>query len=235
MHMKLSRKVIVFAPHPDDETFGCGGTIAKKVSENYEVIIVVMTDGKFGLSVWGINSNPTPEELKSIRKEEVTRAAAILGVPRKNLIFFDFVDGELLQNKKEAEERVEEILKKELPTEIYFPYEKDYNIDHRAANNIIMDSIRRVSSLALRFRYSISRKYGRLGSLTNSALAHTDRLLNIFKHNFADVDVTEFLPLKTAAIKEFKSQIAIISDSQKRPCEKNINRFLKSKEVFYVK
>jgi len=214
----LSRKIIVFAPHPDDETLGCGGTIAKKISENYGVIIVVMTDGRFAFSsVLGMNSNPTPEELKSIRKEEVTRAAAILGVPRKNLIFFDFVDGELLQNKKEVEERVGEILKKELPTEIYFPYEKDLHVDHRAANEIISDSAKRLSSSALRFRYSIKQKHGRLPL--------KDRLLNIFEHNLVAVNVTEFLPLKKAAIKEFKSQIVIARKSYK---------FLKSKEVFYV-
>jgi LmbE family N-acetylglucosaminyl deacetylase len=226
----LSRKIIVFAPHPDDETLGCGGTIAKKVSENYEVIIAVMTDGKLGLSVWGINTNPTPEELKSIRKKEVIGAAAILGVPKKNLVFFDFADMELLQNKKEVEERVGEILKKELPTEIYFPCEKDWHIDHQAANSIVSNSARRLSSSALRFQYSIARtrrKYSRL-------VPFTDRLLNIFKHNLVTVDVTEFLPLKSAAIREFKSQIAIVPDSQRRPWEININRYLRSKEVFYV-
>jgi LmbE family N-acetylglucosaminyl deacetylase len=117
--VKLSKRAIVIAPHPDDETLGCGGTIAKKVSENYEVTIVVMTDGKLAFSsVLGINSNPTPEELESIRKEEVTRAAAILGVPRKNLVFFDFEDRTLKEHEKEAEAEVKSLFEANPPTEI---------------------------------------------------------------------------------------------------------------------
>jgi len=221
--------MIVFAPHPDDETLGCGGTIIKKVRDGYEVTIVVMTDGKHALStVLGINSNPTPEELKRIRKEEVIRATAILGVPERNLIFFDFEDGGLWQNRKEAEKRVEEILERDFPEEIYFPYEKDYNMDHRAANHIILDSIRGVKSSALRYQYSITQKYSRIGPLI-------DRLLNIFKHNLKVIDVSEFLPQKDAAIKEFRSQIAIVFDTQKRPVLTKIGRFLKNKEVFHFK
>lgn len=225
----MRRKIIVFAPHPDDEILGCGGTIAKKVREDCEVTIVVMTDGRNALStVFGINSTPTPEELKPLRKEETIRAAAILGVQKEKVLFFDFVDGELLQHRKDAEEKVANILEEELPAEIYFPYERDYHIDHRTTNNIILNSASVVNSSALRFRYSITQKYSRLGPLL-------DRLLNIFKHNLFAVDIVEFLPLKKAAIKEFKSQVTIMSVSQKRPILTEINRFLNSKEVFYVK
>ena len=62
------KTVIVFAPHPDDETWGCGGSIAKKISEGFEVIVVILTDGRYAFSeIFGINSDPTPEELKEIR------------------------------------------------------------------------------------------------------------------------------------------------------------------------
>lgn len=222
----MSRKLIVFAPHPDDETLGCGGTIIKKAKEGYEITIVVMTDGRNALStVFGINSNPTPEELKLIRIEEIKRALAILGVTEEKLMFFNFEDGDLWQNRKEAEERVTEILGKISPAEVYFPCQKEYNADHRAANYIILDSLRRVGSSTLKYEYSITQKYARVGPFI-------DRLENIFKHNLVAVDVSEFLPLKDSAIKEFRSQITTISDKQKRPVLTKIGRFLKSKEVF---
>ena len=86
----MSKKIIIFAPHPDDETLGCGGTIAKRISEGYEVFVVVMTDGRYAfMNVLDIDSDPTPEELKEIRKEEVKRATGILGVPEENLVFLD--------------------------------------------------------------------------------------------------------------------------------------------------
>ena len=74
----MKEKIIVFAPHPDDETLGCGGTIAKRIVEGYEVIIVIMTDGRHSyLEMLGIDKDPTPNELKEIRKEEVKRATRI--------------------------------------------------------------------------------------------------------------------------------------------------------------
>jgi LmbE family N-acetylglucosaminyl deacetylase len=40
------KSILVFAPHPDDETLGCGGTIANRVREGHEVEIFFMTDGR---------------------------------------------------------------------------------------------------------------------------------------------------------------------------------------------
>ena len=57
----LEHNVIIFSPHPDDETLGCGGTIAKKVKEGYQVKIVFMTDGRNAFSkILKINSCPSP-------------------------------------------------------------------------------------------------------------------------------------------------------------------------------
>jgi len=71
----LKKKIVVFAPHPDDETLGCGGTIAKRVREGYDILIIFMTCGRNALSeLFGISSNPSPLELKEIRKEEAKRA-----------------------------------------------------------------------------------------------------------------------------------------------------------------
>jgi LmbE family N-acetylglucosaminyl deacetylase len=224
----LNGKVIVFAPHPDDETLGCGGTIAKKIREGYEVTVVVMTDGRHALSaVFGIDSDPTPQQLKHIRKEEVRRAVAILGVPEKNLIFLDFEDGSLWQNKEEAEKTVEQILEKDLAGEIFLPYEKDYNIDHKAANKMVLDAAREVNSSASRYKYSITQKYSRAGPIL-------DELLNVFKHNLVAVDISEFLSLKEAAVREFRSQITIVSNKQKKPVLSETGRFLRNKEVFHV-
>ena len=227
----MGEKIIVFAPHPDDETLGCGGTILKKAKEGYEVTIVIMTDGRYVFSsCLGINVDPTPAEVKAIRKEEVVRAAARLAVPKRNLNFLDFEDGSLWQNKEEVERRVQEILEKECPTEVYFPYRKDCHIDHRVANRIVSDSVARVISSASKYMYSIMRKYSRVASLN-------DRLLNVFRHNMIVVDISEFLPLKRAALEEFRSQLEIVSKTQKRAIilPARLRRHLRDKEIFYVK
>jgi len=223
----LNKRIIVFAPHPDDETFGCGGTIAKRISEGYEVIIVVITDGRHAYSkVLGINSDPTPEELKEIRKEELIRATNVLGVPKKNLLFLDFEDGTLEKYEKEAKEKIIEIIKKYSPVEVYFPYIKDYNPDHQATNRIIR-CIQKLGLTSMEYQYSITQKYARIGPLA-------DRLINLFNKNMIEVDIAEFINLKEKAVKEFKSEISIISTKQKKPITENIDKFLRNKEIFYV-
>lgn len=218
----------MFAPHPDDETWGCGGTIAKRISEGYEVLIVVMTDGRYAfLKVLGIDSDPTPEELKEIRKEEVKRATRILGVPEENLIFLDFVDGELENYEEEAGEKVREILSKNHPVEVYFPYRNDGHMDHRAAYRIVRSSIRKLGISTMTYQYSIGHKYARVGPVI-------DALLNLLKHNMVRVDISKFLSLKTAAVKEFKSELATISSRQQNPLTDDVKKFLDSKEIFYI-
>ena len=119
----------MFAPHPDDETFGCGGTIAKKISEGHHVLIVIMTDGRYALfKVSGITSDPPPEQIKEIRRKELKRAVSHLGVSENNLIFLDFVDGTLAKNEEEAEEKV----LKNIPSHLEMPRRIDWNAVKRA-------------------------------------------------------------------------------------------------------
>ncbi len=224
----MGKKIIVFAPHPDDETFGCGGTIAKKINQGYEVLIVIMTDGRYAFEkVLGINSDPSPDYLKEIRKEEVIRAMKVLGVPRENIIFLNFEDGKLNDFKREAEEKVMEILIKNPPEEVYFPTHKDAHPDHQATYQIVKNALRRLDIPVTQYQYSIGQKYGRIGPLI-------DLFISFFKHNMYVVDISEFLLKKRIAIEEFKSEITLISPRQKRPLVTDIKKFLKSKETFYV-
>jgi hypothetical protein len=47
-------------------------------------------------------------------------------------------------------------------------------------------------------------------------------------------DVSKFLPLKTAAINEYKSQISTTSSCQKEPVLKQVRKFLRNKETFFI-
>jgi LmbE family N-acetylglucosaminyl deacetylase len=223
----VKTKIIVFAPHPDDETLGCGGTIAKKLAEGCEVFIVIMTDGRFLLLKYdGIDSDPTPEQVKEIRRGEVLRATKILGVPEENVFFLDFVDGTLVENEKSAEEKVAIILQKFSPEEVYFPYEKDAHPDHQATNRIIKRAIKKLGLKPKMYQYSIAQKFARFGPLLDS-------FLSIFKHR-VKIDISEFLSLKKEAVKEFKSELTIISPKQSKPHSKDFNKFLKRNEIFYI-
>lgn len=220
------KTIIFFSPHPDDETFGCGGTIAKKLSEGFEVFVVIMTDGRYSYSkVLGIFSNPTPEELATTRKAEVEKATGILGLKKENLIFLDFEDGSLEQKEYEAQKLVTEILLDHLPIEVYFTHNKDGHIDHRATSRIVKSSIKKMKIQPKQYEYFIWSRSGPYGRLQGLQLLNQDRLA---------IDISAFLPLKERAISQFRSQISVMFERQGRPIVKDTARFLKNKETFFV-
>jgi LmbE family N-acetylglucosaminyl deacetylase len=223
----LNNRMIVFAPHPDDATLGCGGTIAKRISEGFEVIIILMTDGRHAFSKeFSIWSDPTPEEVKQIRKEEFIRAIEMLGVPSKTLFFLDFEDGTLETHEKEAEERVIEVIRKYSFAHVYCPFVRDGHPDHKATNRIVRRAANRLG-LSYLYEYIIIHTFARVGPLM-------ERIVSFFKKNRIEIDVSGFLNLKKKALQEYKSEITIISSKQKKPLHSSLDQFLKSKEIFYT-
>ena len=229
--MSQRKSIIVFSPHPDDETLGVGGTILKKIEQGYEVIVVILTDGRHAFSrLFRINSHPTPEETIIIRKKEVESALNILGVQEKNIYFLDFEDGTLENNETIAEEKIIQILTGNIPMEAYLPYFKDENPDHRATNRIVQNAILK-SGLAIEtYQYSIVQYSANFGPLKDS-------FINFFIHNQFHSDISKFVTLKKVAIDKFNSQISIISTNQERPVltPQTIDKHLRNYEVFYVK
>ena len=82
----------VFA-HPDDESFGSGGTLAKYAHQGVQIILLCAIRGEAGIS--GVN----PKEAGDIRMSELQQAAEHLGI---EVYFLGFPDGELAQLKPET-------------------------------------------------------------------------------------------------------------------------------------
>ena len=73
-----SGRIVVLAPHMDDETLGCGGTIARHVQAGAQVTVVFLTDGRHGASYAGMTElqrDLRQREITAIRKTEAQRAA----------------------------------------------------------------------------------------------------------------------------------------------------------------
>ena len=79
--------------HPDDESLGFGGTLARYAAEGVEVSLVVATRGQRGRYGDGSEPHPGPEELGRIREAELREAADTLGV--RHVRVLDYLDGEL--------------------------------------------------------------------------------------------------------------------------------------------
>ncbi len=120
---------IVFSPHQDDETLGCGGTIIRKREAGTQVKIVFMTDGSHSHDRF-----MTEAELIVLRQQEAVQAAQTLNVASENVVFLGFRDGELPQSLNMAIAQVQELLIKTQPQQVFIPYIRE---DHLATNQIV--------------------------------------------------------------------------------------------------
>jgi len=217
--------MIVFSPHPDDAALGCGGTIAKRMSEGFEVYVVMLTDGRHAFTqTLGISSEPSPEEVKQIRREEFKRAMRMLKVPEKNLFFFDFEDGTLEMHEKEAEEKVMDVIEKHWPADVYYPFRRDCHPDHRATNWIVRHALQQLR-YAGSYEYTITHTYAHLGPVV-------EKILSIIRRDEVEEDISAFVSLKEKVLNEYKSEMTVISSKQEEPLHASVQRFLKRKEVF---
>ena len=122
-----TRSCLVLAPHPDDETLGCGATIMRKLAAGTSVQIVIATDGRY----WPPKAKLSADALAEIREEEAHRAGAILGLPRENISFLRFEDGRLAEHRRLLRDRLVDIFDKMNPKEIFAPSIIDTHPDHR--------------------------------------------------------------------------------------------------------
>lgn len=85
-----SRPLLVLAPHPDDESLGCGGLIAQCCARRQDIHVLVLTDG----SASHPRSATYPaSRLVALRRSETIAAMATLGLPAERVAFLDLPDG----------------------------------------------------------------------------------------------------------------------------------------------
>jgi len=88
-------KLMCILAHPDDESLGMGGTLAKYASEGIETYLLTATRGEKG---WygGEKEYPGIEALGKIREAELLCASETLGI--REVHFMDYIDGDLDQS-----------------------------------------------------------------------------------------------------------------------------------------
>jgi LmbE family N-acetylglucosaminyl deacetylase len=121
------RSCLVLAPHPDDETLGCGATIMRKLAAGTSVQIVIATDGRY----WPPSAKLSADALAEMREGEAHRASAILGLPRENIAFLRFEDGRLADHRRLLRDRLVDRVDTMNPEEIFIPSIIDTHPDHR--------------------------------------------------------------------------------------------------------
>jgi len=123
------QKVLVLAPHPDDETFGCAGLIQYLNNLAKEVHVAILTDGKNSLR------DCDKDEIIRTRKTLTLRAAEILDM--KNVYWFNMEDGNMNESNHEP---LFDFVNKLKPDSIFAPhYLEEGWSDHIATEKICSD------------------------------------------------------------------------------------------------
>lgn len=177
-------KVIIFAPHNDDEVLGVGGTIVKHVTNGDEVYICEVTVGK-------------NKERADLIKQEALQAHEILGV--KKTYFLDFpVVGLSTMPVIELNKKIHNVVQEVKPDIAYIPHKGDMHIDHKVVAESAMVALRPVDSPQVRAIYA----YETL-SETEWNIQSAD---NLFVPNVY-VDITDTIDKKLEAMKCYQSQL----------------------------
>jgi LmbE family N-acetylglucosaminyl deacetylase len=129
---------LVLAPHPDDETLGCGATIARKRAAGTPVRVLVAADGRSSHR----SDIVAPDELAALRAQEVVEACACLGVGEKDVVQLGFEDESLARRSLELAAAILEEVDAFDPQEIRLPSGRDWHPDHRALRSALDVALR---------------------------------------------------------------------------------------------
>ena len=128
--------ILVVAPHPDDETLGCGGLIARGATAGREVVVAILTDG--AASHPGSLRAP-PHSMSNIRRREAREAVSTLSGGRARLAFFDAPDGGLAEREDQAVCWLRDLMAASSVGSVFASWSADHHPDHKAAFRIAQD------------------------------------------------------------------------------------------------
>lgn len=183
-------KVLVIAPHPDDEVLGCGGTIKKYVKEGSEVYLCIVT--KAYVPDW-------TEIFIENRKKEVELASKALGI--KKVIFLDLptVKLDTLPSKK-INDLIFKTIEEIRPEILFIPFYGDINKDHKLVSEAAMVASRPKPGSFLRkiFCYEV---------LSETEWAKpAQKIEDVFIPNFYE-DISEYFNDKLKAMECYKTEL----------------------------
>ena len=139
-----SGRILILAPHMDDESFGCGGTMATAVAMGAKITVVFLTNGNKGYepertaNFSSAKVAEFEEALTITRKQEAQSACSALGI--SDFEFLDFPDSALSVSDVSVR-RLQEVILRVKPEDIFLPFFCDPHPDHIITNQLLMACI----------------------------------------------------------------------------------------------
>ena len=194
---------LIVAPHPDDETLGCGGAIALLQQFGNPVQVLVISDGTASHP----NSRKYPEQkLRSLRQQETINALELLGINSSAVTFLGLKDSAVPTPGKTGFEQAASQCRAYLttwqPATIVLPWRRDPHADHRASWQIIQQSISDLQIFPRILEYPI----------WSWEQAEGDDIPTPQEVKVWRLDIRSVLSQKLAAINQYRSQTTDLID-----------------------
>lgn len=138
-------KIVIFAPHPDDEIYGCGGSILKWLDNGHNVHIIYVTDNRALIS-WGIKENQlikekaapyidlSEDQIGEIGLNEAQEVARNFGFPANNIHLFKFHDQDAVNQISNGKDLAKKVLIR--TDRIVLPSNNNNHPDHQATHEM---------------------------------------------------------------------------------------------------
>ena len=140
-------KILVIAPHADDEVLGCGATMARACTNGDEVFVLICTNASVGAPELF-----SAELIKQIRSEAVT-AHRLIGV--KETFFLEFPAPALDQFPRyKMSNEISAIIKKIGADTVYIPHRGDCHKDHTIIHECAMVACRPLANCSVKHVYA---------------------------------------------------------------------------------
>ncbi len=239
--LELRAPALFFAPHPDDEVLGCGGTIALKALAGATLQVVIMTDGRTSHAQF-----VDAQTLIDMRRAEALDASRQLGLDPSAYTFLDFEDNRLGEHANRARQRVAELLERHQPSQVFVPHRRDRLRDHVATYEIVTAAIRGYGKSVTLLEYPVWlwNTWPWTGALPGlrGLLAGVPRMLRdsaeLALGCRTRIDIRSVLPRKLDALAQYRSQIQRQRDDPRWPILSDVSqgsfleRFHAGTEVF---
>ncbi len=211
-----ARRLVVVAPHPDDEVLACAGLMRMAANAGVAVQVVAVTDGEacYPLDPWW-----TPDRLRTQRRQELREALAVLGLARPGVMHLAIDDGGVTA----AEDALRSALRAVVRHDdlVLAPWRQDGHPDHEASFRAAQDAVRNASARLL--EYPVWGWHWLDPGVVRSAWPNP-RLLDVRGH----------AAMKQAAIACFRTQTGAVEQLSSAPIlpAHVLARFGRSHEVF---
>lgn len=216
------RSILIVAPHPDDETLGCGGQIALLAEEGYAIHVLVLTDGsQLFVSRFGTDTRPPPAEISNRRKRETEATVAHLGADPVNIRYVDIRDGTLSLRIEDAAGIAAATIRELDPARVYVTSAFEGHPDHRAANSVVKQAYARLAgSQPELWEYCVGPK-PEFGAGDGP-------------ETLVEIDIAPVLNRKSEAAAMFACHLEITVEGQTEPLWKDASKYLADTERFLV-